>query len=400
MLPSRKQQLPYAGPSNYFLGTQQQMTDKRYQVFISSTFRDLIDERQAVLKAVLELDHMPAGMELFPAADDQAWQLIKDVIDSSDYYVLLIGGRYGSFNEEGIGYTEKEYDYARKKKAVIPLLHNKPDNLPRDKTETDPEAWKKLEAFRKKVETKHTCAYWESAEELKAKVIVGLTASAKRHPAVGWIRADAVPTDATVRDVLSLREQVAALEAELQKTRTEAPPGTEDLMQDDDTFELKYKFTTRKPSDSYYDKVGYEARMNPTWNEIFAGVSPVLIDETSENSLRRAFVTHFTRMATEELEDEKNLKNKELDDFTFAETQIETCLVQLRALGLIRESDRKRSVKDTQTYWTLTPYGDRMMVQLRALRREPVGRRAPGSKPEVVESPDVEQRAGDTDETV
>ena len=118
------------------------MTDKRYQVFISSTFRDLIDERQAVLKAVLELDHMPAGMELFPAADDQAWQLIKDVIDSSDYYVLLIGGRYGSFNEEGIGYTEKEYDYARKKKAVIPLLHNKPDNLPRDKTETDLEAWK------------------------------------------------------------------------------------------------------------------------------------------------------------------------------------------------------------------------------------------------------------------
>ena len=85
------------------------MTDKRYQVFISSTFWDLIDERQAVLKAVLELDHMPAGMELFPAADDQAWQLIKDVIDSSDYYVLLIGGRYGSFNEEGIGYTEQEW---------------------------------------------------------------------------------------------------------------------------------------------------------------------------------------------------------------------------------------------------------------------------------------------------
>ena len=50
--------------------------EKRYQVFISSTFRDLIDERQAVLRAVLELDHMPAGMELFPAADDSAWQLI------------------------------------------------------------------------------------------------------------------------------------------------------------------------------------------------------------------------------------------------------------------------------------------------------------------------------------
>jgi len=44
--------------------------EERYQVFISSTFVDLVDERQSALKAVLELDHMPAGMELFPAGDD------------------------------------------------------------------------------------------------------------------------------------------------------------------------------------------------------------------------------------------------------------------------------------------------------------------------------------------
>jgi len=86
--------------------------DKRYQVFISSTFVDLIDERQAVLKSILEMDHMPAGMELFPATDDTAWNLIKDVIDASDYYVLIVGGRYGSLDEEGLGYTEKEYKYA------------------------------------------------------------------------------------------------------------------------------------------------------------------------------------------------------------------------------------------------------------------------------------------------
>ena len=60
--------------------------DKRFQFFISSTFTDLKDERQAVLKAVLEMNHMPAGMELFPASDDSAWQLIKDVIDGSDYF--------------------------------------------------------------------------------------------------------------------------------------------------------------------------------------------------------------------------------------------------------------------------------------------------------------------------
>ena len=118
--------------------------DKRYQVFISSTFSDLEDERQSVLKAVLELGHMPAGMELFPASDATAWQLIKAVIDDSDYYVLIIGGRYGSLDETGIGYTEKEYNYAvESNKPVIPFLHKNPDNLPRGRTETDETNWNK-----------------------------------------------------------------------------------------------------------------------------------------------------------------------------------------------------------------------------------------------------------------
>ncbi|HSP50009.1 MAG TPA: DUF4062 domain-containing protein [Pseudolabrys sp.] len=80
--------------------------DKRYQVFVSSTFADLKDERQAVLQALLSLDHFPAGMESFLASDDDAWTLIKGVIDDSDYYVLVFGGRYGSTNHAGVGYTE------------------------------------------------------------------------------------------------------------------------------------------------------------------------------------------------------------------------------------------------------------------------------------------------------
>ncbi|MCD0459944.1 DUF4062 domain-containing protein [Roseiconus lacunae] len=361
------------------------MIEKRYQIFISSTFRDLIDERQAVLKAVLELDHMPAGMELFPAADDTAWQLIKDVIDSSDYYVLLIGGRYGSLDEEGLGYTEKEYDYAtRKKKPVIPLLHKSPDNLPRERTETEPGTWKKLEAFRAKVEKKHTCVYWDSAEDLKAKVIVGLTANVKRHPTVGWVRADNVPSDATVREVLALRKQIAALEDEINQIRTDAPPGTEDLMQDDDLHKMAYSFTARPPRGSYADIMSYESTMSPSWNEIFAGVSPVMINEASERDLRRAFHKHFEKLARQDLAEEDGLRDHYISDVKFSENDIETCLVQLRALGLIKESDRKRSVKDTSTYWTLTPYGDRMMVQLRALRRDPPAKRSPGAKPEVV----------------
>jgi len=41
---------------------------------VSSTFRDLVEERQQVIQALLELDCIPAGMELFPAADDEKWE--------------------------------------------------------------------------------------------------------------------------------------------------------------------------------------------------------------------------------------------------------------------------------------------------------------------------------------
>jgi hypothetical protein len=49
--------------------------EKRYQVFVSSTYVDLQEERQAVIMALLQLNAVPAGMELFPAADEDACDL-------------------------------------------------------------------------------------------------------------------------------------------------------------------------------------------------------------------------------------------------------------------------------------------------------------------------------------
>lgn len=37
------------------------------------------------------------------------------------------------------------------------------------------------------------------------------------------------------------------------------------------------------------------------------------------------------------------------------------------ALGLIQKSVRKRSLKDTGTYWSLTPYGEHYATVLKAI---------------------------------
>ena len=240
---------------------------KRYQIFISSTFTDLKEERQAVLKAILEIDHMPAGMELFPATDDSAWQLITDVIDNSDYYVLIVGGRYGSLDETGISFTEKEYDYALKtKKPVISLLHKDPDNLPRGKTETNAAASEELKTFRAKVEKKHTCAYWRTADELKVQVIVGLTTAIKRRPAVGWVRADTVPTGATLTEVLKLRNRIAELEQITATRDAGPPPGAEDLARGNDRFQFTLTITA-----AFLDLSTFGHSVVPVWRR---GASP------------------------------------------------------------------------------------------------------------------------------
>src|SRR5258708_5929255 len=110
--------------------------DKRYQGFVSSTYEDLRQERQEVMQALLELDCIPSGMELFPAADEDQWSLIKKVISECDYYVVISAGRYGSIGPQGQGYTEMEYRYAAEiGKPTIGFLHRDPQLLKAAKVE-------------------------------------------------------------------------------------------------------------------------------------------------------------------------------------------------------------------------------------------------------------------------
>jgi hypothetical protein len=87
--------------------------DKKYQVFISSTYWDMKDERQAAVTAILEDGHIPAGMELFAASDKKQMDVIKRWINESDVFMLILGGRYGSIeSESGKSYVHLEYEYA------------------------------------------------------------------------------------------------------------------------------------------------------------------------------------------------------------------------------------------------------------------------------------------------
>jgi len=92
---------------------------KKYQVFISSTYADLKEERMAVTQCLLDNDCIPVGMEQFPASGMSQMEYIKKMLDDCDYYILILAGRYGTLDKDGIGFTEKEFDYACQKNIPI-----------------------------------------------------------------------------------------------------------------------------------------------------------------------------------------------------------------------------------------------------------------------------------------
>lgn len=343
--------------------------EKIYQVFVSSTFEDLQEERKEVMQALLELDCMPAGMELFPASNDDQWTLIKRVIDTCDYYLLIIGGRYGSVNEKGISYTQMEFEYAQEiGKPIISFLPKNPETIPAGKSEKDSEKQQKLEAF-KNLAKRKLVKYWENPEQLGSIVSRSMIKLIKDFPAEGWVKANGAVDETSVKEIARLQKENAELVQRLAEVSTEAPKGTEVFAQGDDVVYLKYSFRAYRIEAFEKQLFRCEFGDSYTWNVIFACVAPSMIDECTEYTFKcniEELISHASTWRT-------NKKFGELvdaDGFSLYQESFDLIKVQLKALGLIDLGEKKRSASDRQTYWKLTPYGEYTMTKLLAIKRE------------------------------
>jgi hypothetical protein len=124
-----------------------------------------------------------------------------------------------------------------------------------------------------------------------------------------------------------------------------------------------------------------------SWNSLFSAIAPAMINEASERSLRQILNSFTMKLNQGQQEKQKALGGYQLDRFTLSLEDFQTIKVQLRALGLIVKSAQFHGVKDTDTYWTLTPYGDETMTRLRAIKRTRVAEAEP--------EPGVADRTGD-----
>lgn len=169
--------------------------NKKYQVFVSSTFEDLKKERAKIFSALLDNDCIPTGMEQFHAIPLSQWDYITKMIDISDYYVLIVAGRYGSIDEKtGKSFTEAEFDYAMQKQVpVLAFLHSNPQDIPLGKSERNTNMGNKLVEFRKRIENSGLLVdYYTDENDLCIKVITSIHKAVACQKRPGWIRADEV----------------------------------------------------------------------------------------------------------------------------------------------------------------------------------------------------------------
>jgi hypothetical protein len=173
------------------------MKEKKLQVFVSSTYTDLIEERQAAVEAILSAGHIPAGMELFTAGDASQMTVIKRWIDESDIYLLVLGGRYGSIEKaSGKSYTQLEYEYAQsinKPLFAVVITEKALDKKAKEgdyKIVTERDNPQLLQNFKSQV-LNYLVKFWDDKKDIKLAVLETISEfSHSKKDLIGWVRGD------------------------------------------------------------------------------------------------------------------------------------------------------------------------------------------------------------------
>jgi hypothetical protein len=204
------------------------MRKRKLQIFLSSTYEDLIDHRLAAMEAILAAGHIPAAMEQFSPGDETAWEKIRRWIDESDAFILILGGRYGSIEPvSGKSYVQMEYEYAlHKKKPFVALVVSDKHHEERLKefgSKVDerqhPEKYK---AFRASVTQWH-CKFWDDQKDIKSAIFQKLPDWDQRDDLIRWVRGD----EATNPEVMN---ELARLSNENRKLRETAGASTQTFL--------------------------------------------------------------------------------------------------------------------------------------------------------------------------
>jgi hypothetical protein len=328
------------------------MSEKKFQIFISSTYIDLVDERNTITQYILEMGNIPVGMEMFSAADVEQWKIIQKHIEESDYYIVLVAHRYGSQTDEGTSYTEKEYDYAISKGIpVLGFIIDKNAYWDHSKCDNNKD---KLENFKTKIQQKMV-KFWSNKDDLAGKVALSLGKIFSSSPRPGWIR----NLNVSHGESFQVTEEIVRLSKENNEYRDKIKNLEAKLQQTEDDNKLIKELSNIHYKVAFYYKhlSGWQDEIDETLLILFYYLAPELVHEATEEEISKIIAINCCEQD----------KYPTLRENNPIPTNIRAkILSDLFLHGLITPSLKtSRSKTDNHKYWTLTKRGKNVQMILR-----------------------------------
>jgi hypothetical protein len=342
--------------------------NRKLQVFISSTFQDLRDERQAAVEGVLLAKHIPAGMELFTAGDASQLEVIKQWIKESDVYLLILGARYGSIEPlSGLSYSEIEYDFAVSNglphfalvldDVAVARKHAAGLVSPSAADEAA-----KLQSFRAKVLSKSS-KFVDDPRDIKIGVLQSLHDIENRPGLIGWTRSNEIRNDPATTEQMSalveanrrLREGVEQTQRQLAEAKNRIST-SEDLASLDSTISLaleSYKKASRNSSGRWYAVKTVEI----SWRDLFGRMAIKLLAPANDDMLNGTIAHEIGFPALSEAQ--TRVSNRDW----------ETVKAQFLSLGYVTITYGMSITKIPILIWQLTDLGTKVGLLLRTVKR-------------------------------
>lgn len=331
------------------------MIDKRFHVFISTTEADMHAERVVLSQTLVSQGFFSWGLE---QRTPLTTAFARRQIDDCDYFVLMLGSRYGELSASGVSYMHLEYIYAvTKQKPILVLMYEAPESRVDEYQDKTQEGKVKFLDFRRQLQRERDMVMtFRDLRDLEVAIRHTMPQFLTRYPAQGWIRPNQQQVQQLQDENEQLRQKLIQLEQQPRSIGTSQRPV--DLPQVQGHEEIAFDYKVHAYQDGNFRELRPQRQLS--WNDLLMVIGPGFSPAMPEDSFAKILNDYLNSTALADVRDVMPRAHA-----------VARCQINIRALHMIKtqfknnawivpigRDDRQRVL------WELSAAGERQLSRL------------------------------------